>query len=346
MLLGRLSLVVERLTKHDLGSLFMGADRKRVSCFILFILCGGVKLLPQSPSSTPIERSTDISWQGIERLIESGKLSEARESLKEHIAKSGETYKSLYLDALILFKENQFLESLKKLERSLRLEKRDPAVHKLAGLNCVVLERYDVARSFLEAAAELAPNDPLNRYYLGRLYYTIQRFPQAVTEFEHVVRLNPSLVKGYDNLGLALEAVGNEEAATEAYRKAIDLSEQQRLRNEWPYLNLGKFLSTKNRYQESLQLLEKAVQINPKSAEACYVLGKVLNKLGRDAEALEALKHSALNDPGYDEPHYLLSRIYRKLGDETQAQKEIQVFQELKGEKRKKEIPGVPTERF
>ncbi len=332
----RLSLVIERAPKHGLVSLFTHVARKLTSCFILLILCGPAKLLSQRPSPSPTELSPDLSWQAVEHLIESGKLSEAHESLKEHVVKSGETYKSFYLEALILFRENQFLESLKKLERSISLEKRDPAVHKLAGLNCVVLERYDTARSFLEAAAELAPNDAMARYYLGRLYYTIQRFPQAVAEFEQAVRLNPSFVKGYDNLGLALEAVGNEEAATEAYQKAIDLNEQQKLRNEWPYLNLGKFLTTKNRYQEGLPLLEKSVQINPRSAEACYALGKVLNKLGRDAEALEALKHSTSNDSSYDEPHYLLSRIYRKLGDETQAQREIQIFQELKGEKRKK----------
>jgi Flp pilus assembly protein TadD len=66
----------------------------------------------------------------------------------------------------------------------------------------------------------------------------------------------------------------------------------------------------------------------------------VLNKLGRNAEALEALKHSTSNDPGYDEPHYLLSGIYRRLGDENQAQKEIQIFQELKKARKKKEDPA------
>jgi tetratricopeptide (TPR) repeat protein len=314
------------------------ACKQAGSCFLLVILFGAATLRSQSSSSVPTaELSADRSWHAIETLIESGKFPEARESLKERVARSGETYKSFYLEALILFKENEFLESLKRLERSVNLEKRDPAVLMLAGLNCVVLERYDAARNFLEASAELAPNNAMAHYYLGRLYYTIQRFPQAVTEFEQVLKLNPSFVKGHDNLGLALEAVGNEEEAIQAYRKAIELNEQQKLRNEWPYLNLGKFLTTKNRYQESLQLLERAVQLNPKSAEACYVLGKVLNKLGRDAEALETLKRSTSNDPGFDEPHYLLSRIYRRLGDEAQAQREIQIFQQLKGEKKRKD---------
>jgi len=337
MALQRLSLFIESPPKHNVGSMASQLTRQLASCLVLVILCGTTRLLSQS--SPPLTNlSADPSWQSIERLIEFGRLLEARASLKEQVAKSGETYKSFYIEALILFKENQFLESLKKLERSISLEKGDPAVHRLAGLNCVVLERNDAARSFLEAAAELAPNDPMAHYYLGRLYYTIQHFPQAVTELEWAVRLDASFVKGYDNLGLALEAIGNEEAAMEAYHKAIELNEQQKLRNEWPYLNLGKFLTTKNRYQESLQLLEKAAQANPKSAEACYALGKVLNKLGRNAEALEALKHSASNDPGYDEPHYLLSRIYRKLGNETQAQKEVRIFEELKQAKKKKEI--------
>jgi tetratricopeptide (TPR) repeat protein len=296
--------------------------------------CAILLILPEPAAFhhifSPTAASTNASWQPIEELIESGRLVEAREKLSERVASLGTTHKSLYLEALIFFKENQFAASLEKLERSLGLEKRDPAVHRLAGLTCVVLEKYDLAKTFLEAAAELAPDDAMAHYYLGRLYYTIQRFPQAVAEFEQVIKLNPFFVKGHDNLALALEAVGNEEGAISSYRKAIELNEQQKLANEWPYLNFGKFLMTKNSYSESLQLAERAVQINPKSAECYYVLGKVLNKLGRDAEALEALKKSTSNDPKYSEAHYLLGRMYQQRGDTSQAQREIQIFQELK----------------
>ena len=331
--------VVGRPSKLTLGPRLTEVCLKLAPSCLIFLLAlnAASSLLSQVSTSSPAELPPNLFRQTIEHLIDSGELREASEKLRENVARSGETYESYYLEALILFKENQFLESLKKLERSIRLEKRDPMVNRLAGLNCVVLQRYDAARSFLEASAELAPNDPMAHYYLGRLYYTIQRFPQAVTEFEQVVKLNPSFAKGHDNLGLALEAVGSEEAAIGAYRKAIELDEQQNSQSEWPYINLGKFLVTKNRFQESLKLLEKAVQINPKSAEACYVLGKVLDKLGRDEEAIKALKNSTSNDPAYDEPHYLLGRIYRKLGDEPEAQKEIQIFQQLKVNKQKKE---------
>ncbi len=297
-------------------------------CAILLILAEPALLSHPTPRPTAI--STDLLWQPVEALINSGRFAEAREKLNERVAKSGVTHRSLYLEALILFKENQFVASLEKLERSLSLEKRDPDVHRLAGLTCVVLERYDLARTFLEVAVELSPKDAMAHYYLGRLYYTIQRFPQAVAEFEEVIKLNPSFVKGHDNLALALEAVGNEEGAMSSYQKAIELNEQQKLPNEWPYLNFGKFLIAQNRYSESLQFVERAVQINSKSAECYYVLGKVLNKLGRDSDALEALKKSTSNDPEYSEPHYLLARLYQKRGDTSQAQKEIEIFQGLK----------------
>jgi len=304
----------------------------------LLLLCPARILQPQTTPSPPLGViPINPSWQVIERLISSGELQQAREKLNEEIRGRGETYKSLYFEALILFKENRFMESLQKLERSLALERQHPEAHKLTGLILVVLERFDVARPFLEAAVQLAPSDSMAHYYLGRLYYTIQRFPQAASEFQTVIRLDPTYVKAYDNLGLALEALGDEEAAIQSYHKAIELNERQMLRNEWPYLNLGKFLVTRNRYEESLSVVRKAVELNPKSAEAYYVLGKVLAKLGKDSEALEALKRSTLNDPKYGEAHYLLSRIYLKRGQEEEAQKEISIFQELKESGKKKE---------
>src|SRR6266480_4715307 len=89
--------------------------------------CGALLLLRPSwilQSQTTPDRPLGVipinpSWQLIEKLISSGQLQQARERLNEETRTKGETYKSLYFEALILFKENRFIDSLQKLERSL-----------------------------------------------------------------------------------------------------------------------------------------------------------------------------------------------------------------------------------
>lgn len=274
--------------------------------------------------------------QAIAQLIGANQLHAARQKLHQEVARAGASSQTHYLEARILFAEKRFEDSLKALERSLALERREPKAYLLAGMNWVVLDRLDLARPFFEEAARLAPQDEAARYHLGRYYYTAQFFALAEREFRAVVHLNPDLVKGYDNLGLALEAESKDEEAVAAYRRAIELAEQQKLQTEWPYLNLAKFLLAKGRSAESLELARRAGEMNPQSAEVLYVQGKALQKLGREDEALRVLERSVAMDAKFSESHYLLGRIYLKQGRKSEGQSAMETFQALKEQERKK----------
>ncbi|HVN80039.1 MAG TPA: tetratricopeptide repeat protein [Terriglobia bacterium] len=283
----------------------------------------------QSPPSHPVSREARSAFPELNRLIDANQLQQAETELRQRVASGGENYKTLYYQALILFKQGQFSQSLKTLERSFVTQKYDPDLYFLAGLDWVALNRIKLAVPFYMAAAQLAPTDFQMHYHLGRAYYTDQQFEKAEREFRRVLELNPTFVKGYDNLGLALEALGEEAAAIESYRKAIDLNEQQRQGNEWPYINLAEFLIKKNRFDDALELAQKATILNPRSAEAYFALGEALNKKGKEQEAVKALNIAAQNDPQYSKPHYLLGQIYRKLGLLEEAKRELLTFQEL-----------------
>ena len=274
--------------------------------------------------------------QAIGRLIDEGKLAAARDQLQEEVIARGENYQTLFLQARILFGEKRYEESLKQLERSFALHRKDARVYLLAGMNWVILERLDLARPFFEAAAQLAPTDGVMQYHLGRYYYSAQRFAQAEQAFRAALKLSPDSVKAYDNLALALEAQRKTEEAETYYRKAIELAETQKLVAEWPWLNLAKLLVEKGRHEESLALLESAQRMNARSAEVFYVRGKVLQKLGREAEAEVALQRSVQNDAKFPDSHYLLGRIYLKQGRKREAQREMAIFEELKQTSRKK----------
>jgi tetratricopeptide (TPR) repeat protein len=284
----------------------------------------------------PINAQTAVTTQArIEKLIDEGHLQEARELLNIAIKGSGETPAMLLLAARLSFKQRRFIESIQKLERVIAaandpsLRAIDAEAHKLMGLNLVLINRLDLAEPFLKDAAAMLPGDHLARFHLGMLYYTTSRFAAAETELREAIRLNPEFVKSHDTLGLTMEELGKDEEALAAYRRAIELNEQQKLKDLSPYLNLGKFLLAKNRYEESLQMLEKASFIDGGSAEAAFQLGKAFNKLGREADAVKALNRAIRNDPDYAEPHYLLSRIYLNQGREKEAGREMRIFQKL-----------------
>ncbi len=312
-----------------------GADAR---IFHLY-LCALILALLAPPGSIVIAQTSgarvDARPERIKKLIDAGELREARERLEAEVKSRGETPFTLYLEAQLFFKERRFTESIAKLERVLAatddpsLKTLDAEAHKLMGLNLALLNRLDLAEPFLKDAAAMRPGDHLTRYHLGMLYYTTSRFAAAETELRETVKLNPEFIKAHDALGLTLEELGKDEAALEAYRRAIALVERQRLKDPSPYLNLGKFLVTKNRFSESLPPLEKAVTLDDKPVEAAYQFGKALSKLGRDAEAVKALTFAARNDPDYAEPRYLLGRIYLGLGRQEEAAREMRIFQEL-----------------
>jgi len=250
--------------------------------------------------------------------------------LNLELARSGETADTLYLEALLLFKQKQNEKSEEKLKRSLSIQKGDPEAYLLLARNAVLLNEMDLAETSLKNSIRLAPKQPTAHLHLGLLYFTSNRFSLAESEFQAVLDLDPTYMKGYDLLGLAQEELQGADVVIATYQKAIDLAEKQHLHDESPYVHLAKFLWRKNRFPESLPLAQRAVGVNPQSPEAYYVLGLVLDKLGQTEQAIKNLHESTKIDPQNAEAHYLLSRIYLKQGKEEEAQKELQRFKETK----------------
>ena len=306
---------------------------------IVLILIASVSSFPtllgqvRRPIDPPI-----FSRQSIQKLIDSNRLQEAQELLKHEVVARGETAETVFLEGVIRFKQKRFMESLKAAERSLALGLRDSEVYKLVAFNGVLLNRLDVVEPALNKALELVPGDWTVHFHLGFLYFTTNRFALAEGQFQEVTKLKPDHMKGYDMLGQAREELEKDDAALDAYRKAIELTEQQNLKDESAYLHLAKFLWAKNRYQESLAPARRAVELNPKSAEAYYVLGRLLDRLGQEAEAMKALKRSTEIDPDWGESYYLLSRIYLRRGRQEEAANAMKAFKTTKGVTQRRDV--------
>ena len=81
---------------------------------------------------------------------------------------------------------------------------------------------------------------------------------------------------------------------------------------------------------EAENLLQKAVKLAPRSAEAHYQLGQLALQQSRlkDAEAEFAL--SLQSDPVRSKAHFALSVVYRRMGRIEDATRQFAVYQDLK----------------
>jgi Flp pilus assembly protein TadD len=305
---------------------------------IALVLCWASPVLSQSDEMA-LKNNAVKAGAGaeptIEKLIDLGRLSEARTKMREQMAKTGEQPRLLLFEAMILYRERQYQDSLRQLDRVLNQHDADPDVHKLIGLNLVAMGREDLAGRYFEKAVNLAPHDFMARYYLGLYQVTSKQFAPAEVTVREALKLNRYYVDAWLLLGVVQEQAGKETEAIQTYQQAIELAEQQALKTEMPSLYLARLLISLQKFEPSLAPLKRAVSLNPKSAEAFTLLGRSLIQLEQNEAALQALQEAVRLLPQDKSAHYLLMGLYQKLGRKEEAQREMQIFRALE-EKEKK----------
>ena len=76
-------------------------------------------------------------------------------------------------------------------------------------------------------------------------------------------------------------------------------------------------------------LLNEAVRIDPKFAEADVELGNVRSSRGNLQSALDAYKRALELNPQLAEAHYQLGLAYKRVGERTKAQEQFQLYQQI-----------------
>ncbi|HUL16510.1 MAG TPA: tetratricopeptide repeat protein, partial [Terriglobales bacterium] len=78
----------------------------------------------------------------------------------------------------------------------------------------------------------------------------------------------------------------------------------------------------------------------PDHAQAQYQLGKALLDAGQYQQAVEHLELAAKYDPNHDYVHYQLQAAYRKASRIEDADRELEIFKEIKARKRASAVPS------
>lgn len=138
---------------------------------------------------------------------------------------------------------------------------------------------YQTAVTEFEQAQQSAPaKDPNLPTILGNLgvaYDGAGKYPEAVDAIQKAVALKPTPGL-YLQLGTDLARVGKLPDAGAACDKAATLDPTDKTMGENCYKNIGVVLTNSGNMKDAIGPLQKATDLNPKDADAWYLLGNAL----------------------------------------------------------------------
>lgn len=158
---------------------------------------------------------------------------------------------------------------------------------------------YLDSKTLYRATLERNPDDWMAHQNLGLIYSRGARYrPEAITQFEDVIRLKPEHNRAHYNLGLQLFISGRGPEAIEPFQKAIQYAPKNLLivGNSLEFLGTI-YTSMPGRLPEAIATLDSAVALRPNDGESRHALGLALEKAGHAAEAKVQLDSAAVLRP-------------------------------------------------
>ncbi len=264
-------------------------------------------------------------------LVDSGKLDEAAGAVRRYVEQNESSADGHYLLGYILFRQTNPKASLEEYKKGAMYRAPSALDFEVMGCDYFLLEDYTAADEWLTKSVGLNPKEERARYYLGRTKYNEKRFDDAVREFTECLKLDARNVKAADNLGLAYEGLGKTEEALASYRNAVEWDATATTRSLGPYLNLGTLLAENQRPSEALPYLEQAARMAPGDARARRELGKAYLNLNRLDDAKRELEKAVEIEPESAPAHFLLAQADRRQGMAEDARLETEHYTALTG---------------
>jgi tetratricopeptide (TPR) repeat protein len=148
-----------------------------------------------------------------------------------------------------------------------------------------------IAQEYAQKATEIDSKLPLAHFLLGEIHLFQSQIPEAISDFQHELALNPGHAATYYKLA-------------DAYSRVQKLDDAERL-------------------------LQRSIWLDSTATGPYILMGKVLEKKGEPELAIRALQRAASMDPNNAMTHHLLGQAYRDLGKNDEAERELKIASQL-----------------
>lgn len=207
------------------------------------------------------------------------------------------------------------------------------------GVSLAHLEDFGAASAAFAAIVERHPAAAAARYRAAQGFAVVGEYERAAKEFRAAAELDPRLPQAHYNAGQSLIRLNRLAEAEREFRQELVVNPHDASAK---YHLAYALLEQKRGAAEALALLREAVAAQPDFADARYQLGKALVERGDLNEAIEHLEAAARFGPSKDYVHYQLSIAYRRARRPADAERELQLYKELKASSRGREPAAGP----
>ncbi len=193
---------------------------------------------------------------------------------------------------------------------------------------------FKEAEKALRTVLEKNPDNLGALSMLGDVYMQTERFEQAAKVYSRVDEISVSKSGAVNDAemaeilagwGMALFNAGKLDGAHEKCKRAIKRSGDSHMAN----FCLGRISEVKQKWDEAAGFYEKALKINPASAEAHNNLANCYVRKNMSRKALEHYRKAAKVNPAHVECHHNAGVIYMQMNKLEKARNEFETALEI-----------------
>jgi len=240
----------------------------------------------------------------------------------------------IHFEKAIQFSEkSQWNAAAQQLNRALRYEPENPAILIELGIALGELKQWNPAVTLLRKAVEIAPDSARAHYNLA---VTLDRANPGLgsgnAEYRRVLRLDPRHVDSLINLAGNIGDQNRQEA-----RRLIDRALQLDPKSPQAHFNLALLLRNGGDPKGAMEALQRALRLDPEALEPRRQLLSVCVALERWDEAIEQCREIMRRNPKDWNTRYTLGQTLIRTGNTEEGKKELEKSQEIRRLQQKQE---------
>ncbi len=284
------------------------------------------------PDDASTKRNLAIAYFKAQRYAPAWRL------LRPMTAKYPNDFQVLDLAGLSLLALDRYPEAAVYLERANHAQPSDLETLDMLGKAYLRMKERKALTSVFARIMQVNPNSASAHILMATAYQQADDKPEAIREYQAAAQADPNFAGVHSGLGYVYWLEGELQLAEPEFREEL-----RRYPND-PISNcvLGQILLTSDLTDDRLEEAEAhfrlALKVNPAYGDALLGLGKTEIARKRPREAVDVLRKAVQLQPDSSKAHYLLSTALNHLGQTAEAARERKIAADLPEKRRQEKI--------